>query len=105
MEPTGKMRRLLERMAQIERMERGTLCRMTGRPHYNHQTWRNGRNEVRYIPANEVVALQEAIEGYRSFMQLAEQYVDEVVRLTRREQEKKKRMQTTQSRNTGLKQN
>jgi len=105
MEPTGKMRRLLERMAQIERMERGTLCRMTGRPHYNHQTWRNGRNEVRYIPANEAVALQEAIEGYRSFMQLAEQYVDEVVRLTRREQEKKKRMQTTQSRNTGLKQN
>ena len=99
------MKRLLERMAKIERMERGKLCRMTGRSHYNHQTWRNGRNEVRYIPASEAAALQEAIEGYRLFIQLAEQYVDEVIRFTRREQEKKKRTGATPSRNTGLKQN
>jgi hypothetical protein len=85
------MKRLLERMAKIERMERGKLCRMTGRPHYNHQTWRNGRNEVRYIPASLAPALQEAIDGYQLFIKLAEQYVDEVVRLTRREHEKKKR--------------
>ena len=54
------MKRLIERMAAIERMERGKLCRMTGRPHYNHQTWHNGRNEVRYVPADAVDALQKA---------------------------------------------
>ena len=80
----------LGRMAAIAQMERGTLCQMTGRPHYNHQTWRNGRNEVRYVPAGEVRALQEAIDGYQLFMKLAEQYADEVIRLTRREREKKK---------------
>jgi hypothetical protein len=91
MEPTAKMKRLLERMAKIERMERGKLCQMTGRPHYNHQTWRHGRNEVRYVPASDAPALQKAIEGYQLFMTLAEQYVDEVVRLTRSEQQTKKR--------------
>lgn len=90
MEPTSKMKRLLERMAKIERMERGKLCRMTGRSHYNHQTWRNGRNEVRYVPASEIAVLQEAIEGYQLFIKLAEQYADEVIRLTRREREKAK---------------
>lgn len=90
MEQTPKMKRLLKRMAQIEQMERGTLCQMTGRPHFNHQTWRNGRNEVRYVPAAEVEPLQQAIEGYQLFTALAEQYADEVIRLTRRERKKKK---------------
>ena len=85
------MKRLLERMAAIERMERGKLCQMTGRPHYNHQTWRNGRNEVRYVPASEAAALQKAIEGYQLFIKLTEQYADEVIRLTRRERDKRKR--------------
>jgi len=84
------MKRLLGRMAEIERMERGKLCRMTGRPHYNHQTWHNGRNEVRYVPAGELEALQEAIAGYQLFVALAEQYADEVIRLTRRERRKEK---------------
>lgn len=84
------MQRILRRMTAIERMERGKLCQMTGRPHYNHQTWRNGRNEVRYVPADEVEALQEAIEGYQLFITLAEQYADEVIRSTRRERKKNK---------------
>jgi hypothetical protein len=84
------MKRLLERMAKIECMERGKLCTMTGRAHYNHQTWRNGRNEVRYVPAGEKAALQKAIEGYQLFIKLAEQYVDEAIRWTRRERTTKK---------------
>lgn len=97
MEPTSKMKRILQRMAEIEWMERGKLCRMTGRPHYNHQTWRNGRNEVRYIPASEAPALEKAIEGYQLFIKLAEQYVDEVIRITRRDQKTKKRQGETKS--------
>jgi len=99
------MKRLLERMAKIECMERGTLCRMTGRSHYNHQTWRNGRNEVRYVPEDEVNALQHAIKGYQLFMKLAEQYIDEVIRLTRQQRRTKKLRGNPRHRNPGLQHN
>ena len=88
MKRTKKMQRLLERMAQIERMERGKLCRMGGRPHYNHQTWQEGRNVVRYVPAAETDFLEEAIAGYQQFMKLAELYADQVIQHTRRERQK-----------------
>lgn len=88
MNHTKKMQRLLERMAKIERMERGKLCRMGGRPHYNHQTWKEGRNVVRYVPVQEADFLQEAIDGYHHFLQLVEHYADEVIKQTRREREK-----------------
>ena len=85
------MKRLLERMSKIERMERGKRCQMSGRPHYNHQTWRDGRNDVRYVSKDEVAELKKDIAGYPLFTKLAEQYVDEVIRATRRERENKKR--------------
>ncbi len=87
MKNTVKMQRLLERMAGIARMERGKLCPMGARPHYNHQTWQNGKNVVRYVPAGEADFLQEAIDGYHAFMKMAEQYADEVIAKTRRERE------------------
>jgi hypothetical protein len=88
MNPSKKARRLLDHMARIERMERGCLCRMTGRPHYNHQTWQQGRNCVRYVPVEQVPFVQAAIEGYEQFMRLAEQYADEIIRQTRRQRAK-----------------
>jgi len=90
MKPTQKMKRLLERMAEIERMERGALCQMTGRPHYNHQTWRDGHNEVRYVPKDQVAELRKDIAGYQLFTKLAEQYADEVIRITRRRRDAQK---------------
>ena len=87
------MTRLLERMAAIERMERGKLCRMSGRPHYNHQTWRNGRNHVRYVPREDVPELEKDIAGYRLFIELAEQYADEVIRRTRQQRQRRKEQQ------------
>jgi hypothetical protein len=89
MKITKKMRLLLEKMERVERMERGKLCQMGRRPHYNHQTWQDGRNVVRYVPRDQAPFVQEAIDGYALFMKLAEKYVDEVVRQTRREQEKR----------------
>lgn len=79
---------LLERMGRIDRMERGKVCCMTGRPHYNHQTWQNGHNVVRYVPTEQVAALQAATDGYRLFMQLARQYAEQIIQRTRREQAK-----------------
>lgn len=75
-------------MAKIERMDRGKLCKMSGRPHYNHQTWQDGKNVVCYVRAVEKEFLEEAIAGYNQFMHLAEQYVDEVIKQTRRERRK-----------------
>jgi hypothetical protein len=82
---TTNIHPLLERMGGIERMERGTICRMTGRPHYNHQTWLDGHNVARYVPAEQVARLQKAIDGYRLFMELARKYADQIIQRTRRE--------------------
>lgn len=79
---------LLKRIARIERMERGKLCRLAGRPQYNHQTWQNGRNVSRYLRAEEMAAVREAIEGYRRFRRLVEQYADLVIRRTRAQRAK-----------------
>ena len=80
-----KIHPLLERMGRIERMERGKVCRMIARPHYNHQTWQDGHNVVRYVPAEQVAALQQAINGYRLFMELAQRYADQIIERTRRQ--------------------
>jgi hypothetical protein len=89
MESSKKAEALLKQMARIEQMERGKLCRMTGRPHYNLQVWRNGKNEVRYVRQEEVEALQEAIDGYNLFLTLAQQYADLVIEKTRRRHKKR----------------
>jgi len=78
-------------MAAIEQMERGKVCPMTGRPHYNHQAWQDGRNIVRYVPAEEVASLQAAIDGYNLFRKLTEEYADEIIRRTRQERAKNKK--------------
>jgi hypothetical protein len=85
MKTTQKALKLLEKMGKIDRMERGKLCQMKGREHFNHQTWQNGRNNVRYVPQEEVEDLQAAIDGYARFNTLVQQYIDEIVRLTRQE--------------------
>ena len=79
---------ILKRIAQIHRMERGKLCQIrtgpTG-PYYNHQTWEKGRNVVRYVPRQQVAALQLAIAGYQAYVKLTQAYADLVITQTRRE--------------------
>ena len=81
---TQNIHPLLKRMGRIEYMERGKICRMTGRTHYNHQTWRDGQNVVRYVPADQVAPLKQAIDGYNLFMELAQQYANEIIQCTRK---------------------
>ena len=88
MKTSTKAQRFLAQMARIQRMERGKLCRLGGRPHYNLQAWHNGRNEVRYVRKEEVDALQQALDGYRLFTKLAQQYADAIIQQTRREHKK-----------------
>jgi hypothetical protein len=75
---------ILREMAGIGRMERGTLCPVRGGRYHNLQSWEDGRNRVRYVPASRLDAVREAVEGYRTFMDLARRYADLVVRDTRK---------------------
>ena len=75
---------LLQQMAQIQAMERGTLCPLRGGRYFNHQTWEQGRNVVRYIPAAEVPVLRKSLAGYQRFLKLTQQYADRIIRQTRK---------------------
>jgi hypothetical protein len=74
---------LLKQITQIQEMERGTLCRMSAGPYYNHQSWQGGRNIVRYIPKTQLPALRAAIAGYRKFRRLTEAYAELIIRRSR----------------------
>ena len=69
-------------------MDRGKLCRIvkkSGKIYYNHQTWLNGQNVVKYVPEQKVEALKIAIDGYQRFIKLIERYVDFIIKKTRKE--------------------
>ncbi len=79
---------LLQQIAQIQHMERGKLCLLRegpNGPYYNHQTWQDGKNVCRYVPQEQLAALQEAIAGYDKFQQLVHQYTEVVIQKTRAE--------------------
>ena len=79
---------LLQQIAQIQHMERGKLCILREGPegpYYNHQTWEDGKNVSRYVPRDQVPALQEAIAGYEKFEQLTKEYSQSVIQQTRAE--------------------
>ena len=81
---------ILQDLAQIQRLDRGTVSVIRQGPegaYYNHQCYENGRNVSRYVPGEQVVDLKEAIEGYRRFQHLAEQYVQLMVERTRAERQ------------------
>jgi len=100
MKRSRKAKELLARMGAIDRMERGKLCRMAGKNHYNLQAWRNGRNEVRYVRDQERQAIQEAIDGYRLFMRLAQAYADQVIEHTRKKHKATFPKKASRSKNT-----
>ena len=91
MTPTSTPQSLLKQIAQIRRMERGKLCQMRAGqdgPYYNHQTWEEGRNVVRYVPRQKVAGLQEAIAGYQEFLRLVKAYANSIIDQTRKEVDK-----------------
>ena len=81
---------ILQQLAQIQHMDRGSVSIIRQGPqgpYYNHQCYEDGRNVSRYVSAEQVPELQEAIQGYRRFQQLAEQYVQLMVERTRAERQ------------------
>ena len=81
---------VLQEIAQIQRLDRGTLSVIRQGPegtYYNHQCYEEGRNVSRYVPSEQVSELKEAIDGYHRFQQLVQQYVQIMVEKTRAERE------------------
>ena len=94
---------VLQQIAQIQRMDQGTVSIIRQGPHgpyYNHQCYENGRNVSRYLPAQQVPELKEAFEGYRRFQELAKQYVQLQVEKTRAERAASKKKNPSRRRSS-----
>src|SRR2546430_1078792 len=77
---------LLQQIANIPSMERGKLSvikESSSGPFYKLQARENGKNVTRYVPRDQVPAVQEALEGYKQYQSLIEQYAQEVITQTR----------------------
>lgn len=77
---------VLALIAQISRMERGTISVLRQGPkgpYYNHQCYENGRNVSRYVPAEQVPDLKEALASYAQYRQLTDQYAELMITETR----------------------
>ena len=86
---------LLQQMAQLSSMERGTLSeeyreRPDGAggtvrlgPYFKHQVWEAGTNQSRRVPVEEVPALRQDLENHQHFAALAEAYMELSVQETR----------------------
>ena len=78
---------ILQQMNTLTHMERGKLCRQSRgpgtTPFFKLQHWQRGKNHTRYVPTDEVPALQEALANHQRFQELAEQFVTLTVAHTR----------------------
>jgi hypothetical protein len=77
-----------QQVAQIKRMERGKLTVMSQGPegpHYKLQAWEKGKNVSRHVSRDQADSVQEALDGYHKFQDLAAQYAQSVIDQTRAE--------------------
>jgi hypothetical protein len=95
---------LLQEIAGIQTMERGKLSvikESSAGPFYKIQAREDGKNLTRYVPREQVAAVQEAIQGYQRFESLTEQYAQRVITQTRQAiaaaSKKKNQVQTSTS--------
>ena len=96
MNPPTKQQ-LLEQIAAIPAMERGKLSAYSFKdrsghagPYYKLQQWAAGKNHTRYVPAEELPALEAAVAGYAQYERLTRQYADTVIAETRQHGASKK---------------
>ena len=90
----NERKRLIQEMAAIDCMEKGRFTaefrdvnkggkKEQKGPYYKHQVWKNGQNVSRRVPAEEAEELKKAVDGYHRFRELAEDYVETTVLMTR----------------------
>lgn len=89
----ARREQLLQEMALCTTMEYGTLKAEyrpapgggTTGPYYKHQVWEQGQNLSQRIPVPDAPTLQDAIAQRQRFEQLARDFIDLTVQLTRRQ--------------------
>jgi hypothetical protein len=81
-----RKRQLLQQIAAIPDMERGKLSAYSFKersgvagPYHKLQHWQDGKNHTRYVPADELPAVEAALAGYAQYQQLTEQYAQLVI--------------------------
>ena len=81
---------ILQQIAAISAMERGRLSAYSFKersgvagPYHKLQQWQQGKNHTRYVPAEEVPAVEAALAGYAQYQQLTEEYANRVIAETR----------------------
>lgn len=81
---------IIAQIAQIQFMERGKLSSYTfkeraqpSQPYYKLQRWEEGKNLTRYVRAEQVPLLEQALAGHAQFRELVEQYARLVIQDTR----------------------
>ena len=87
---TPQKQQLLQQIAVISAMERGKLSSysfkdrsgFTG-PYHKLQHWQDGKNHTRYVPTDELPAVEAALAGYAQYQQLTRQYADLIIAQTR----------------------
>jgi hypothetical protein len=101
---TPDKRQILTQIAAISAMERGKLSAYSFKdrpgqagPYYKLQQWEGGKNHTRYVPADELPAVEAALAGYAQYDQLTRQYADLVVAETRQNITLKKKTSRPQS--------
>ena len=97
MNPLTKQQ-MLEQISSIPAMERGTLSAYSFKdrsshagPYHKLQQWKQGKNHTRYVPADELPAVQAALAGYAQYERLPHQYADLVIAETRQNIASKKK--------------
>jgi hypothetical protein len=95
---TPAKHQLLEQISAIGAMERGTLSAFSFKdrpgqagPYHKLQHWEEGKNHTRYVPADELPAVEAALAGYAQYEQLTRQYADLVIAETRQHIASKKK--------------
>jgi len=83
---------LLAQIAHLPLMERGKLCTYAFKdrarpttPYYKLPCWEHGKNVTRYIRAEQVPLLEQALAGHAQFQALVEQYAQAVIARTRKQ--------------------
>jgi hypothetical protein len=97
MSATTKLQ-ILDQISAIATMERGTLSaysfkdrsRQAG-PYHKLQHWEEGKNHTRYVPADQLLAVEAALAGYAQYERLTQQYADLVIAETRQHLTSKKK--------------
>ena len=99
--PIKTKQQLLQQIAAIPAMERGKLCAYSFKersntvgPYHKLQHWENGKNKTRYVPSDEVPAVESALAGFAQYRQLTEAYADLVIAETRQARSSKKKNQS-----------